>query len=187
MTPTILLEQLQMFIQAATAEVILPVRPVKNRTLPVKTRPRGRTASADADTEAFKEEITERAAEVHLMRLPDKDAEENRIPYILLQFLTGTDTQEPGQEAESEAKVRIVIATYSENDSEGALDVLNIIGKIRYALLTAGEVGQQFLLRKPLECLVYPDDTRPYFFGEVMSTWEMPTINREVKLYGEEQ
>lgn len=174
MTPIILLERLKEFIQANTEDIILPVRPVKNKTLPTVPCPKEKTA-ADA--------ITHRAAEVHKMRLPDKDAEENRIPYILLQLITGADTGEQGQQEDSEAKVRIIIATYSENDSEGALDVLNLITRIRVALLKAGEIGQQFLLRKPLEYLVYPDDTRPYFFGELMTIWEMPTIKREVSIY----
>ena len=180
MTPTILLEQLKEFIQQSTADIILPVRPVKNKTLPATPRQRERSAAAEDAT-------TERAAEVHLMRLPDKDAEENRIPYILLQYLTGTDAQESGREEESECKVRIIVATYSENDSEGALDVLNLIGRIRYALLKVGEIDNQFLLRKPLEHLVYPDDTRPYFFGEIMTIWEMPTIKREVNTYGKDE
>jgi hypothetical protein len=179
MTPAILLEQLQAFIQEHTADIILSVRPVKNKTLP--TAPRARAAEPTEDA------ITERAAEVHLMRLPDKDAEENRIPYILLQLLTGADTQEEGQQPDSEAKVRIIFATYSENDSEGALDVLNIITRVRIALLKAGKIGKQFLLRKPLEYIIYPDDTRPYFFGELMTIWEMPIINREIQTpyYGE--
>jgi hypothetical protein len=175
MTPIVLLERLKEFIQANTEDIILAVRPVKNKTLPTAPRPQGGAAA----------EVTERAAEVHLMRLPDKDAEENRIPYIVLQFITGTDAQEPGKQEDSESKVRIIIATYSDNDSEGAMDVLNLITRIRNALLKAGEIGRQFLLRKPLEYLVYPDDTSPYFFGELMTIWEMPTIKREVIVDGE--
>jgi hypothetical protein len=114
------------------------------------------------------------------MRLPDKDAETNRVPYIILQYITGKDTQEPGEREDSLSSVRIVIATYSDNDSEGAMDVLNLITRMRNALLKAGVIGDQFLLRRPLEYLVYPDDTQPYFFGELMSVWEMPSVIREV-------
>ena len=172
MTPIILLERLKEFIEEKTADIILPVRPVENKTLPAP-KPRGK------QPEPPEGEATRRAPEVHLMRLPDKDAETNRIPYILLQFLTGTD-EHPDNEPDSECKIRVIIATYSKNDSAGAMDVLNIITRIRVALLKAGEVGQQFLLRQPLEYLVYPDDTRPYFCGELMTVWEMPTIEREV-------
>jgi hypothetical protein len=178
MTPAILLERLKEFIQENTADIILSVRPVKNKTLPAAPRSKDKTADESAGNV-----ITSRAAEVHLMRLPDKDAEENRIPYILLQLLTGVDTQEQGQRGDSEAKIRIVVATYSDNDSEGALDTLNLITRIRIALLKAGEIGKQFLLRKPLEYLIYPDDTSPYFFGEIMTIWEMPAIEREVNTH----
>ena len=170
MTPTILLEQLKEFIQANTADIILTVRPVKNRTLPL---PHG-----EPPPEA--EETTHRAAEVHLMRLPDKDAETNRVPYILLQYLAGKDEHKEHEPEDCTGNVRIIVATYSDNDSEGALDVLNLITRIRVALLKAGAIGEQFLLRKPLDHLIYPDDTQPYFFGEMMTVWEMPTIQREV-------
>jgi hypothetical protein len=129
-------------------------------------------------------EHTERPAKVYLMRLPDEEAETKNVPYILLQVLTGSDTQEAGQEPDSECKVRIVFATFSEDYGAGAMDVLNLITRLRLALIKAGIVGDQFLLRKPLEYIVYPDDTAPYFFGEIMTTWEMPTIEREVNLYG---
>jgi len=173
MTPNVLLDRLKEFVEETTADIILTVRPVKVKTI-AEPRPKGKAPPAAA------EEITHRAAEVHLMRLPDKDAETQRIPYILLQFLAGKDEHKPGDEADSTGNVRIIVATYAENDSEGALDVLNLITRIRNALLKAGEVGEQFLLRKPLDYLVYPDDTQPYFFGEMMTVWEMPTIRREV-------
>jgi len=179
MTPIVLLDRLKEFIQENTGDIILAVRPVKNKTLP--------TPGPKPKSKPEPEEITHRAAEVHLMRLPDKDAETNRVPYILLQYLTGKDAHEPGEQPDSESRVRIIIATYSENDSEGALDVLNVLTRIRNALLKAGVIGNQFLLRKPLEYMVYPDDTQPYFFGEMISIWEMPKIKREVNTnYGEE-
>ena len=173
MTPIVLLERLREFIQENTADIILSVRPVKNKTLPTP-RPKGKTTGPGASEE-------HRAAEVHLMRLPDKDAETNRIPYILLQLLTGKDEQKPGEQPDSECKIRVIVATYSENDSEGSLDTLNVITRIRIALLKKVVIGDQFFLRQPLEYLIYPDDTQPYFFGEAMLTFEMPVVKREIE------
>ncbi len=111
-------------------------------------------------------EILRKLSLCHLMRLPNKDAETNRIPYILLQFLTGEDTQQTGNEPDSECKIRIVVATYSEDASAGSMDLLNIITRIRIALLKEGVIGKQFMLRKPLEYVVYPDETGSYYlFG----------------------
>lgn len=157
MTAVILLDELKKFIGENTKDIILSVR----------TKPNS-------------EEPNERSAEVHKMRLPDKDAETKRIPYILLQFLTGKDDQEEGQSPESECKVRIVVATYSEDGGEGAMDVLNLLTRIRIALLKIGVIGGQFLIKKPLEYIVYPDDTAPYYMGEMLTIWEIPEIEREV-------
>lgn len=179
MTAVVLLQELKKFIENATKDIILPVRPVKNKTYPG-------IDSGAVDT-AGGEIITERAPEVHLMRLPDKDAETNRIPYIVLQFLTETDDQQPGEEEDNECKIRIVVATYSEDGGIGAVDLLNVLTRIQTALLKAGEVGKQFLLRRPLEFVVYPDDTSPYYLGEMLTKWEMPTIKREVHIHHVEE
>ena len=59
--------------------------------------------------------------------LQNAPAEQNRAngagPYLLLQYIKSTDTQEQGQDPESECTVRIVAATYSEDESEGAMCV----------------------------------------------------------------
>lgn len=162
MTPNVLLEQLKEFVEANTRDLILEVR-VKNG----ETEPK------------------ERAAEVYMMRLPDKDAETKQIPYILLQFIKGSDGQKEGEQPESECAVRLVFATYSENGGKGAMDVLNLITRIRVALIKAGVIGEQFSLKRNIEYIVYPDSTPPYFMGEMMTLWEMPIVQREVPLYDE--
>lgn len=178
MTPVVLLTELKKFIEENTKDIILSVRPVKNKTLP----PGVKTVKPAQEPEG---EVAHRAPEVHIMRLPDKEAEIQRIPYILLQFLTGKDEHKPAEQPDSECNIRIIAATYSEDGGEGATDLLNVLTRIRVALLKAGEVGQQFLLRKPLEYIVYPEETNPYFLGEMLTIWEMPTINREVN-YGDQ-
>ena len=178
MTPVELLYELKKFIEANTKDIILSVRTVQNRVIP---EPSGKKKKESAD-----EEPQSRAAEVHLMRLPDKEAEINRIPYILLQLLTGIDEQEAGKSPDSECRIRIVIATYSEDGSAGSMDLLNVITRIRVALLKTGVIGKQFTLRKPLEYSAYPDETGVYYLGEMLTIWGIPTIQREVNLYGEE-
>ena len=127
------------------------------------------------------EKVRHDAAEVYKMRLPNKTAQTERVPYLLLQYIKSTDTQEPGQDPESECTVRIVAATYSEDESEGAMCVLNLLTRIRVALLKDGVVGGQFVLKSPLEMIVYPDSTAPYYLGEMMTTWTMPIIESEVQ------
>ena len=112
------------------------------------------------------------------MRLPKKEDQTEKVPYILLQFLTGKDGEV--QEG-STCKIRIVVATYAENDSMGTYDVLNVILRIRSELQKVGIIGGYFALEKPLEYIVYPDSTQPYFLGEMITNWSIPEIKREVE------
>ena len=162
MTPNILLERLKEFTEETTKDMILEVRVKSGETGP-----------------------KERAAEVYTMRLPNKDAETKQIPYILLQFIKGADDQKEGEQPESECAVRFVFATYSEDGGKGAMDVLNLITSIRFAVIIKCGIVQQFSIKSTILYIVYPDSTPPYFMGEMMTLWEMPTIQREVPLYDE--
>ena len=157
MTPTILIEKLAEFIEDKTKDIILEVR-----------TDRGSTDSK------------ERAAEVYKMDLPKKEDRSKRIPYILLQYLNGTDDKKPQDIAESISTVRIVIATYSEDAGKGKYDVLNIISRIRSELEKKCLIGKEFVLQMPLEYIVYPDGTAPYYMGEMITNWSIPTIRREM-------
>ena len=109
MTAINLLECLEEFVKEKTADIKLQVK-VRNRN---------------------QQEVKERAADVYKMRLPTKDDQTEKIPYILLQLLTGKDDKENGEPQESVCKIRIVVATYSEDGGEGSFDVLNVLLRIR--------------------------------------------------------
>lgn len=158
MTPLELLDALKAFIEENTKDILLPVR-VDRKSGEAKERP----------------------AEVYKMRLPTKDAETKRIPYVLLQYIKSTDTQTAGEPPESSAMVRIVAATYSEDGEEGALCVLNLLTRIRIAFLRDGVIAERFMLKPPIEMIVYPDSTPPYYLGEMMTEWRMPIVESEVQ------
>lgn len=155
MTAVILLEQLKAFTEEATKDLIMPTKMQKGDT-----------------------EQTYRAAVVHKMRLPDSGSATKKAPYIIHQVITGNDT------TESQTKVRSIFCVYNENEEEGGLMLLNLIERVRIALLKAGTVGNQFTLdiNAGVERLIYPDDTAPFYAGEMISTWKMPTVKREVVL-----
>ena len=153
MTPLELLDALKAFIEENTKDILLPVR-VDRKSGEAKERP----------------------AEVYKMRLPTKDAETKRIPYVLLQYIKST-----GEMPESSCMVRIVAATYSEDGEEGALCVLNLLTRIRIAFLRDGVIAEHFMLKPPIEMIVYPDSTPPYYLGEMMTEWRMPIVESEVQ------
>lgn len=158
MTPIILLDELAKFIKEATKDLLLPVQTNRNGT-----------------------EIKERPPGVYKMRLPTVEAETKRIPYVLLQFIKQTDTQKAGKRPESTCMVRIIAATYSENGEEGALALLNLLSRIRIALMKDNIIGGKFLMKPGLEMIIYPDSTKPYYLGEMMTEWSMPIIESEVQ------
>lgn len=158
MTPNILLENLKEYIEDVTKDMFLQVR--------VRAE----------------QENKERPPHVYLMNLPKKEDEIQQIPYILIKYLTSKDEQAAGEPTQSEARVRIIIATYSEDAQEGAMVLLNVISRIRYRLLKDREVGGQFRLVLPAESIAYQDNTAPYYLGEIMTMWTLPSIEREVKL-----
>lgn len=160
MTRIILLNRLRDFTREVTADLIMPTR-IQN-----------------AD-----EEQGYRSADIYLMRLPDGKAAAKKAPYVLHQLITGMDQQPQGQRSASTAKVRSIFCVYNDDEQEGGLMLLNLMERIRIALLKQVAIGEQFTLdlNAGLETMVYPDDTAPYYLGEMLSTWKLPAVEREVR------
>jgi hypothetical protein len=162
MTPVVLLDQLKLFTEAHTSDLLLPVRP---------------EAGAAA---------TPRAAKVWTMRLPEMAHSTKKAPYILLQLVNGADTQETGQEQDGKCYVRIIFCVYSEDENVGAALLLNLMTRLRIALLEYRVIGGQFELQLPLEWVCYPDDTSPYYMGEMATEWSIPPVERKCQPWLEE-
>lgn len=158
MTGIILLERLKDFTEEAIKDLLLPV--AQQRGDPAPPAPR--------------------AAGVYCMRLPDGRAADKKAPYVIHQILTRKDTQTPEQGPTAFATVRTIFCVYHQDEQEGGLALLNLMERLRIALLQKGVVGKQFILnrREGLESLIYPDGTAPYYAGEMISVWKMPTVER---------
>lgn len=115
-----------------------------------------------------------RPAYIYKMRLPDKEAETKQVPYILLQLVKGDDDDKTNK-----AQIRVVIATFSDEAPEGATNVAVIITRIQTELRKAGFLEKKYGVEK-IEYLIYGDELAPYYMGEMMITFDLPTIHREV-------
>ena len=115
-----------------------------------------------------------RPAHIYKMRLPDKEAETKQVPYILLQLVKGDDDDKTNK-----AQIRVVIATFSDEAPEGATNVAVIITRIQTELRKAGFIENKYGVEK-IEYLIYGDELAPYYMGEMMITFDLPTIHREV-------
>ena len=98
------------------------------------------------------------------------------------QAITSKDTQPSGELEAGVAVVRSIFAVYNDDEQEGGLMLLNLMERMRIALLKQVVIGNQFTLDLDagLETMAYPDDTAPYFVGEMLSTWKLPAVEREV-------
>lgn len=158
MTNITLLEQLKLFTEETIKDIILPVRLQKG----------------DSERQS-------RTADVYLMRLPDSTAATKKAPYIIHQLVTSKDTQPAGRQESGSSVVRSVFCVYCENEQEGALHLLNLMERLRIQLLQQVIIGQQYQLdlETGVEMLIYPEDSAPYYAGEMSTTWKMPSVERE--------
>lgn len=124
-------------------------------------------------------EIRERKLHIYKMGLPDKEREIKEIPYLLLKYLTSSDTGETDS-----ACFSILIAVYNENEGEGGCDVLRLIDRICFKLAETEILGGKFLLMRDkthtLDSVVYHPDNMPYYFGEIQTFWELPEVERDL-------
>lgn len=156
-----LLDALKSFTEEVTKDLLLPTR-----------------------VQSLSDTPSERAPLVYKMRLPDSKSAQKKAPYVLHQLITGNDVQHEGEKAQSSTTVRSIICTYCEDEQEGALALLNVAERIRIGLLrkcVIGDRNQYWLnLEDGVDFIAYPDDTAPYFAGEIVTVWHMPPVQREV-------
>ncbi len=123
-------------------------------------------------------EEAERPPRVFIGNLPDKEAEKKEAPYILLKLLTRKTDDE-----ESVCRVRIICVTFSEDKQENYIQCLNLITKLENSLLEDVVVDKRYSCQKPIESIMYDDDLEVYQIGEIMTVWEMPKTERNVRKY----
>lgn len=160
MNRAIFLEKLKRFTLDATRDLLLPVR-----------------------VQSAEETPSERPAEVHLMRLPDSEAAKKKAPYIIHQIITGKDVQKPGEQAACTTEIRSIFCVYCPDEEEGGMLLLNLMERLRIALLRQAVLDQRYQLdlEAGLEIILYPDDSAPYYAGEMASRWRLPGMEREVR------
>jgi len=167
-----LLQALKGFIEDAIKDLLLPIR--------------AQTKDEEADF-AENPDHAWRKPDVYLMRLPDSREAKKKAPYVLVQLITTQDWQDQRQLDDSTAVIRLICCVYDKDEQAGALNLLNLASRIRIALLKECAIGgnKAFVLDKTekLEFMAYPDDTAPYYPGEMIGVWHLPPIKREVSLW----
>lgn len=120
-----------------------------------------------------------RPPHIFLMNTPERSDLTSQIPYLMIQLLSGEDKQDSeSREEESKVKIRILIALYDDDGENGALQVLEIIERIRIMLLKGRLLDRQYMIQSPFDYEIYQDDTGVYYLGEINTVWSVPVIER---------
>lgn len=127
-------------------------------------------------------EFTTRAPEIYKMRLPHAEDAKKVAPYVIVRYVNSVDSQTIGREAKSKAVFRFIFCVYDEDESAGALNLLNVMDKMKIKILKDVTIEKKIRLitEEGLEMIAYEDDTRPYYAGEMIGTFEYGPIEREV-------
>lgn len=120
----------------------------------------------------------ERPPNVFIGNLPDKESKRKAAPYILLKLLT-----KKTDDVESVCRVRIICTTFSEDKQENYIQCMNLLTRIEMKLLEDVVVDKRYSCQKPIETILYDDDLEVYQIGEMMTIWEMPKAERNVRQY----
>jgi hypothetical protein len=169
-TKVLLLKELKTFTEKAVEDLILPVR---------------RQEEDETDPEP-------RAALVYLVRLPELRSMEKKAPYILHNVAEGTDKfvnvnagyggREVVNRPLATCEVRSVFCVYDGDVQEGGLWLLELMERLRLALLRKPVLGPfQLDWNQGMETKVYDNveyELGPYHVGGMVTHWVMPTVDR---------
>lgn len=145
-TPLILVDELCKLISKATAELVLEAKAgISPRPLSV--------------IPGFLDEDEPRPG-----RPPD-DEVEKAVPFVLVRFVAGEDTEQAGT-----ATIRLIATTYSKH-GQGWRDPLEVLERIRQAILTHWPLAKQFDLQLPIKWDMPEEQPWPYWIAWMTTTW----------------
>lgn len=123
---------------------------------------------------------------IYSMRLPDSKSATKKAPYIINRIVTSQSVGKPGEPRERTCVVDSIFCVYSNDEMEGSRWLLHLFDRIEFELINAGGVGDgnmyELIREEPIDILIYPNDTAPYFMGEMLTTWRMPPIEQEMPI-----
>jgi len=96
------------------------------------------------------------------------------FPYVIVRYLNDTDT---GQG--SMASVRVIAGTYSEDEQGGWRDCVNVITRIKEALLKQRFIGGPFKIEYPIKTELPEEQPYPEWVAFLTLNITIPSIQEE--------
>jgi len=150
MTPIILIDQLVLFIQSVVSEFDL-----ETNVPGVRKQPQVVAGYLREKKTAQKQEV------------PD-------FPHVVVRFLEDTDALESNT-----AHVRIIAGTYSQDEQNGWRDAMNVITRIKQALIKQRIIGNIFIMEKPIKTDLPEEQPFPEWVAMMTVNFTIPQIQEE--------
>lgn len=126
-----------------------------------------------------------RTVEIFKGKLPDRKSETEKAPYIVNAILNSNFFRNHGEEPTSLVTVRSTLCVYNQNNEEGVLMILNLLERLRISYTKDPILDNTFQMlfdeEHPIQDLVYPDETMPFFMADQVTVWSLPPVEREVR------
>lgn len=129
-------------------------------------------------------ESESRPATVYLMALPNGHTATKFAPYILHKKVTSEDIigyQKPNRTL---VTVRSIFCVYNEDPIEGNNMLLNLMERLRISFLKHPVLYKRFRMYTgdddgKISTVIYQEDIQPYYAGEMITVWEVPSVQEE--------
>lgn len=122
-----------------------------------------------------------------------EDPRADDFPMLLLRLLDFSDgiSGEKDDERRSAATVRILCGVWSEDDGSGGYhDLLNALARLRLNFLARPMLENRWRLTGKLEGNAFEDQAFPFWFGDLITRWELRRpveefeAEEEIDIYG---
>ena len=128
-------------------------------------------------------ESIRRPSLVYNGRLPDETSSTTKAPYTLNCLVSGSFGRDAGQPENDRCVIRTVMCVYNPDGTEGTMALINLMERYRISLQKDPILDHTYELdlKARIQDLVYPDDTAPFYMGEMYTEWILPPVEREVQ------
>jgi len=96
------------------------------------------------------------------------------FPYVIVRYLEDNDTDDTDI-----AQIRIMAGTYSEDTQDGWRDCMNVVTRIKEALLEQRYIGRAFRIEKPIRTELPEEQPFPEWVALMTVTVTMPQVQEE--------